>query len=143
MKKSELKQIIREALSEMGVFDQHKKKIAISTLKMHDLGAKLMGGMSKEEARNFLRSKGWSLDKISNLEKGDVKENETLSPAARAALSKRTPYKDRTNNIWTVMLNGKVIGKRMIAPVKMSEKDVKDALVKTQGYDPNITVIES
>lgn len=37
---------------------KHQIKIAKSTLKMSDVGARIMGGMTKEEARNLLRKHG-------------------------------------------------------------------------------------
>jgi len=39
----------------MNVFDKHQIKIARSTLKMSDVGATIMGGMTKDEARAVLR----------------------------------------------------------------------------------------
>lgn len=36
------------------VFEKHRLKIARDTLKMSDLGARLMGGMTKQEAREFI-----------------------------------------------------------------------------------------
>lgn len=33
----------------------HQMKIAKSTLKMSDIGARIMGGMSKAEARKFIK----------------------------------------------------------------------------------------
>ncbi len=50
------------------IFDSHREKIAISTLKMSDVGAAIMGGMSKEEARTFLISLGYTPEKIQNIE---------------------------------------------------------------------------
>jgi hypothetical protein len=50
------------------IFDQHKEKIAISTLKMSDVGARIMGGMSKEEARNLLKSLGYTDYSIRRIE---------------------------------------------------------------------------
>lgn len=48
---------------------QHQLKIAKSTLRMSDVGARIMGGMSKEDARKFLREKtGWSDKKIADFE---------------------------------------------------------------------------
>jgi len=47
----------------LNIFQKHQKKIAISTLKMHDAGAMIMGGMTKEEARDFLRSIGINPEK--------------------------------------------------------------------------------
>ena len=34
---------------------KHQLKIARDTLRMSDVGAQIMGGMTKEEARDFLR----------------------------------------------------------------------------------------
>jgi hypothetical protein len=53
----------------LSVVEQHQKKIALSTLKMTDAGARIMGGMTKEEARNFLRRIGYSDGQIANIEK--------------------------------------------------------------------------
>jgi len=39
---------------ELSVFDKHRIKIAKDTLKMSDTGARIMGGMSKVEARKVL-----------------------------------------------------------------------------------------
>ena len=52
----------------LDVFQQHQKKIAISTLKMSDMGANIMGGMSKDEARAFLKSIGYSDSQIAKIE---------------------------------------------------------------------------
>lgn len=57
--------IDRTALS---VPERHQKNIAIKTLKMSDVGANVMGGMTKAEAREFLKSIGWSNSKIRKLE---------------------------------------------------------------------------
>lgn len=43
---------------ELSVFDKHRRKIALQTLRYSDIGASIMGGMSKDEARDFLRSIG-------------------------------------------------------------------------------------
>ncbi len=48
--------------TQLSIFEKHQKKIAIATLKMHDVGAAIMGGMTKEEARTFLRSIGCKVD---------------------------------------------------------------------------------
>jgi hypothetical protein len=48
---------------------QHQIKIAISTLKMPDAMAAVMGGPNKEQARDILRTKaGWSDKRIADLE---------------------------------------------------------------------------
>lgn len=38
----------------MNVFDKHKLKIAKDTLKMTDVGAAVMGGMTKDEAKKVV-----------------------------------------------------------------------------------------
>lgn len=46
----------------------HQKKIALATLKMHSIGAKVMGGMSHGQAVQFLvNDAGYSLDKVKGL----------------------------------------------------------------------------
>jgi len=65
---SELVKIARELIS-LDTFQKHQKNIAIKTLKMSDAGARVMGGMTKEEARDFLKSIGYSDRKIERLEK--------------------------------------------------------------------------
>lgn len=38
----------------LSVFDKHQLKIAYQTLRMSDVGAQIMGGMTKEEARQII-----------------------------------------------------------------------------------------
>lgn len=52
----------------LSVPEKHQLNIAKSTLRMSDAGAKIMGGMTKEEARNFLRKIGWSDARIRGYE---------------------------------------------------------------------------
>jgi hypothetical protein len=56
-------------MKEISVFDKHQLKIAKATLNMSDVGVLIMGGMTKEEARAFLASMGWSKEKIANFER--------------------------------------------------------------------------
>ncbi len=42
----------------LSIPESHQKRIAISTLRMSDIGARIMGGMTKEQARAFLKSIG-------------------------------------------------------------------------------------
>jgi len=51
---------------------KHQKAIALKTLKMNDVGVKVMGGMTKEEARDFLKSIGYSDSKIRQLEASEA-----------------------------------------------------------------------
>jgi hypothetical protein len=55
-------------MKKMNVFKKHQFKIAKDTLKFTDAGANIMGGMTKEEARNFLLSIGWTATQINNFE---------------------------------------------------------------------------
>ena len=56
--------LVNKYLLELDVPQQHQLKIAKKTLKMNDAMAMIMGGMSKQEARDFLKSIGWSDQKI-------------------------------------------------------------------------------
>lgn len=42
-------------MSKLSVPEQHQLKIAKDTLKMSDIGARIMGGMTKEEARALIQ----------------------------------------------------------------------------------------
>lgn len=42
----------------LNTFQAHQKRIAIATLKMPDAMVGIMGGMNKEDAKNFLLSIG-------------------------------------------------------------------------------------
>lgn len=61
-------------LEESDVPEQHQLKIAKKTLQMSDAGAKVMGGMTKEEARAFLKKIGWSESRIAKLEESKIQE---------------------------------------------------------------------
>ena len=52
----------------MTIFEKHQLAIAKSTLRMSIAGALIMGGMNHDEARAFLRSQGWSDERIKKLE---------------------------------------------------------------------------
>jgi hypothetical protein len=53
-------------------FDGHRIRIAKSTLRMSDMGAAVMGGMSKADARNVLADlAGWSIERIQRYEELD------------------------------------------------------------------------
>ena len=55
-------------LTALTVPERHQKAIALDTLKLSDAGVKIMGGMTKEEARAFLKKIGYSDSKIRRLE---------------------------------------------------------------------------
>lgn len=52
----------------MSVFDKHQKRIAKNTLRMSDVGARIMGGMTKPEARRILSRLGLSQTAIDKIE---------------------------------------------------------------------------
>ena len=53
----------------MDVFQKHQFKIAKDTLRLSDMGASILGGMSKLEARAFLFNEAnWSLARIRKFE---------------------------------------------------------------------------
>lgn len=62
---------MREAGS---VFDKHQIKIAKDTLKMSSAGSMIMGGMSKDQAREVLRKAGYSDRQIAKMEESQVIE---------------------------------------------------------------------
>lgn len=68
---------VREALGEarqLSVPEQHQKKIALKTLKLSDAGARIMGGMTKDQARSFLaKTCGWTPERIARAENGPDK----------------------------------------------------------------------
>ena len=50
----------------MDVFRKHQLNIAKKTLRLSNVGVLVMGGMTKEDAREFLKSIGWSSERIKN-----------------------------------------------------------------------------
>ena len=61
-------------VEERSVPDKHRLRIAKRTLRMSDVGADIMGGMTKSEAREFLSDQGWSSNKIAALEESVIAE---------------------------------------------------------------------
>jgi hypothetical protein len=53
----------------LSVPEKHQFKIAKDTLRMNDTMANIMGGMTKDQARQFLRDRcGWSEQRIKQWE---------------------------------------------------------------------------
>ena len=61
--------LVDKYLLELSVPEQHQMVVAKSTLRMSDVGAKIMGGMTKDEARKFLMKCGYSAKRIAKIEK--------------------------------------------------------------------------
>ena len=60
----------------LSVPEKHQKKIALKTLKMSDPMAKVMGGMTKDEAKKFLKSIGYNDKQIKKLEESKLDESD-------------------------------------------------------------------
>jgi hypothetical protein len=56
-----------ESVKHLGVPEKHQLKVALDTLKLNKVGAMVMGGMSHKEAIAFLRSIGYSDEKIKSI----------------------------------------------------------------------------
>lgn len=50
------------------VTEQHKIRIAKATLRLSDAGAFILGGMTKDHAREVLTRNGWTAGKIAQFE---------------------------------------------------------------------------
>lgn len=98
----------------LSVPDQHRKKIALQTLKMSDSGARIMGGMSKDEARSYLKSIG---------HQGKIDEDsKDLLPANELGTSKKSDPKKR-KDLPSVGLKG---GSRRLTFKKRKDLDAVD-----------------
>lgn len=81
----------------LSVPDQHRKKIAIRTLQMNDVAVNMLnavsqtGGMTKEQARQYLKSIGYNDKKIAKLEENLVinEEEEVYVPEKARQAVKR------------------------------------------------------
>ena len=58
----------------LSVPEKHQKKVALQTLKYSDVGASIMGGMTKDEARKFLKSIGYTANQIKKLDESVIQE---------------------------------------------------------------------
>lgn len=52
----------------MNVPEKHQFKIAKDTLRLSDAGAFILGGMTKDQARSFLKRVGWNDKRIAKYE---------------------------------------------------------------------------
>ena len=50
----------------------HRRRIAVRTLQLNDVGAAVLGGMTKDEAREVLRQAGVSDEQIAKIESGQL-----------------------------------------------------------------------
>ena len=60
--------VINIGVTIMDVFTKHQLVIAKATLRMSPIGAQIMGGMNHAQARAFLKSQGWSSERIKRFE---------------------------------------------------------------------------
>lgn len=88
-----VKQSVSEAKKSGDTFDKHQTKIAKDTLKMSDVGADTMGGMTKAKARAHLKKMGWSAEKIAKLEESVASDANVLNAFRRALKEGSAPVK--------------------------------------------------
>jgi hypothetical protein len=73
---------------DLDVPERHQYKRAKKTLRLSDEGAHIMGGMTKEQARVFLKKQGWSDKRIADLEESkEMSSNEVLMDAIESYVS--------------------------------------------------------
>lgn len=101
------------------VFKKHQTRIAKQTLKYSDVGASIMGGMTKQEAREFLRSQGYSVKKIEELE--------------------RNPRRHRKSKIKTRSRRKKKIACRK--PKRKMKRIKKRKVIRARKNPPHKTII--
>lgn len=126
----------------LDVPDKHRKKIAIDTLKMSDSGAKIAGGMTKDEARKFLKSIGYSDDKIKKLEESIV-EKEKWAKDVKVKKGKmhkllNIPDDKEVSDVYT---SGEKLAKALMAKVK-NEKEVTGMLAYPANTNPKDNVFD-
>ena len=86
----ELKEVKEAKLSPP---ERHQKQVAIKTLKMSDAGAKIMGGMTKQEARDFLKKIGYTDTQIAKLEESKSAKSvyiRRINEALKRKVNKKT-----------------------------------------------------
>ena len=75
------------AKKKLSVPEKHQRNIAIKTLKYSDIGAQIMGGTTKEEARKFLKSIGYTDREIKKLEESKQLTENAFRQMIRDAIS--------------------------------------------------------
>lgn len=130
------------------VADRHQMKIARDTLKLSDVGAKIMGGMSKPEARRFLQQKGYSAARILRLEnpcktrrvavrKKAVKKNPRKKPVAQ--MTSNELFKE-FNQIMSKKVRTEIISKRLASVKKQLKKLIDRGKGLKTRKNPLVTV---
>lgn len=85
---------------ELSVPDRHQKKIALDTLRLSDAGASIMGGMSKEEARTFLKKIGYSDERIKKIEGTPAGESvKVIDASLIRRVTVRVDFTDANENV--------------------------------------------
>ena len=75
------------AKKKLSIPEKHQRNIAIKTLKYSDIGAQIMGGTTKEEARKFLKSIGYTDREIKKLEESKQLTENAFRQMIRDAIS--------------------------------------------------------
>lgn len=109
------------------VANKHKTKIAKQTLKYSDAGAMIMGGMSKDEAREHLKKMGHSEQDISKME-------ESVKPMSKE--DKDEAARKRVKNLNKDNVKGMI--KHLDKEIHKNDKDLEEGTDETilmQGLD--------
>jgi hypothetical protein len=130
------------------VADKHMTAIAKKTLKMNDVGANIMGGMTKEEARAHLKKVGYSDESIKKLEENfeGVLEEDKVTEATGIVVMSKVPTASIVDNQSElenrmgvdVMRDNKIkVPEKVKSQVKQRIAELKDAIAQydEKGYN--------
>jgi hypothetical protein len=132
-------------LSKLDVPTRHQTKIAHDTLKMSDAGARIMGGMSKEEARTHLKKIGYHDSYIKKLEGLDEDShggggNQTSGNAPGAATGGYTDplgYKNSANPTGSIGESLDDVFESLLVGTDDSARTMRKMTPGEEGYDSN------
>jgi hypothetical protein len=133
---------LSETAKKLGVPEKHKLAIAKKTLKMTDAAADIMGGMSKEEAREFLRSIGWTERQIAKLDEGTLESRILTVEDFGRAFSKMVETLASGRSCWMADKDGNAIAwchgdsfaKTETADIRLTGKAVREAIGRGRRF---------
>lgn len=136
----------------MGVPEQHQKKIALSTLKMSEAGAKISGGMSHKDAylfmlnkagwndkkiQDYMRKAGWNYEEIQNLMKKIHLESEDFDEdelsESEMIINKIRKMVDRNDHTNAMAVGAKMLGNLKLEKIFKAISSIQDI----EGYLPH------
>jgi hypothetical protein len=83
-------------MKSLSVPDKHLKNIALKTLRMPDAMVGVMGGMDKDQARNFLKEIGYSDNQIRKLEARQISSGVVVAGELLKIAKELTAYHFRS-----------------------------------------------